>query len=396
MNSNSGKQGGFGFGKLATLGSLAVGGLLVLFTLGSIVEITPGDGYQVSQGVRTGNLTVRDEPGPWMQVFDSVTDYKRAVKFSPQNSCVLDGETKDGIKVTFRDGADACVEIDVTYNMPVANDKRLELHRQRPGQAQAELVFNNAIEGALKQTANLFGAEETYSTERARFIRYFTEQLKVGIYQTRSNGQINEVMLDENGNPKIAKQSVFAAYGASTINEEVLSIDFDAKTDDLIKARKEAEQQETLARAEAEQAKQNALTAEEKGKAEVARVKYEALAVKERAVIEAQKKTAVEQEQTLQAIEQAKQELEKGQAEAAAAKLKVEAGLSPRERAEIDRDTKIGIAQALAQSNWPKIMVTGGGEGGHINPFDAVGLQSMMDITERMGTVGYAERGKSR
>lgn len=71
---------------------------------------------------------------------------------------------------------------------------------------------------------------------------------------------------------------------------------------------------------------------------------------------------------------------------AEANRLKVSAGLTPQEKAEWEYKTKVGIAQAVASVKFPASMVVAGGnsEGGSVNPFDAVGLKSLYDLSIQM------------
>jgi hypothetical protein len=74
-------------------------------------------------------------------------------------------------------------------------------------------------------------------------------------------------------------------------------------------------------------------------------------------------------------------------AEAAAARAKVQAGLTPLEKATIEKETAIGVAQALANSNvrWvPEVMVLGN-QNASANPMDAVGLNMLLDIAKKQG-----------
>jgi hypothetical protein len=60
--------------------------------------------------------------------------------------------------------------------------------------------------------------------------------------------------------------------------------------------------------------------------------------------------------------------------------------VTPLEKATIEKETAIGIAQALADSKvrWvPEIIVSGDGANGN-NAMDAVGLNMMMDIVTKM------------
>ena len=61
------------------------------------------------------------------------------------------------------------------------------------------------------------------------------------------------------------------------------------------------------------------------------------------------------------------------------------AGLTPIEKATIEKETAIGIAEALANSNvrWvPEVMMGSNGSSG--SAMDAVGLNMMMDVVKKM------------
>ena len=97
--------------------------------------------------------------------------------------------------------------------------------------------------------------------------------------------------------------------------------------------------------------------------------------------------TKAEQEREVSRLEAEKAEFEKkriiaeGQAQAEANRLKVQAGLTPQEKAEWDYKTTVGIVEALANSKvqWvPTIML---GNNNSNNAMDAVGLKMLMDIT---------------
>ncbi|HUV84335.1 MAG TPA: hypothetical protein VMV86_01420, partial [Methanosarcinales archaeon] len=67
--------------------------------------------------------------------------------------------------------------------------------------------------------------------------------------------------------------------------------------------------------------------------------------------------------------------------------LKVQAGLTPLERAKIDKETSIGVAAELAKVKFPNSMVIvggSGGAGGKVNPFEAVGLESFYNLSQKM------------
>ena len=359
---------------------LSMVGVIILVVLvglcfNSLVETNNSENYQVKQAAVSGDLSVRSTPGMYGQMFGSIETYRLADDYHFLIKNVL-----------FRDGSSADVTGTVRFRLPVTDEDRIKLHREAKTYDKVKLdLVKNAVDGALVQSAKLFGAEEVYSTESADFIQIFMEQINNGIYKTRAAGQVNQIVTDENGVPAIAKSSILKQYGIVALNVEISKLDFDEKTDQLIQSRKEAEQQETLARAEAERAKQDAITVEERGKATVAKVKYEALAVKEKAVIEAEKQTAIEEEKTKQALEYAKQVEASKKAEAAGNLALVNAGLTPLEEAQIQRDTEIGVAEALAGMNWPQVMIFGG-EGSAQDPLSALNLRMLQSVANEINT----------
>ena len=64
--------------------------------------------------------------------------------------------------------------------------------------------------------------------------------------------------------------------------------------------------------------------------------------------------------------------------------MKVQAGLTPQEKAEWDYKTTVGVAEALSKSNvrWVAEIMMGNTGGG--NSMDAVGLKMMLDIANQM------------
>jgi hypothetical protein len=74
----------------------------------------------------------------------------------------------------------------------------------------------------------------------------------------------------------------------------------------------------------------------------------------------------------------------KGQAEAEANRLKVAAGLSPQEAAEWAYKTKVGVAAELAKVNVPSVMVNGGDGKSGANPMDAIGINMLLDIMNKI------------
>ena len=345
--------------------------------------------YQIKQAAMSGTISVRNDAGLYWQGFGSITTYPVSED--------IDFE-KQKLEVRFNDGSVAQVIGTVKFKMPSNPEKQKELHRDYGNYANVErdLIVRNVSE-ALSNTATYMVAEDSYASGRAVFSDLAMQQLKEGIFKTSTKTvevidtdgtkfkkKEIRVVYDENGNPVIQKPSLLKHYGIEILQFVVNDFKYDAKIDDLIARKKDAEQNKVVAMANAEKAKQDAITAEEQGKAKIAEAKAQAEVAKITAVVEAQKKAEVAKLEAEQAKYEAQKIAEKGKAEAEVAKQKVAAGLTPLEKATIEKETAIGVAQQLANVKFPDTMVISGGSDGKANPWDAVGLNQMMEITSKI------------
>lgn len=376
-------------GFLALMG--IVGVFLIIFAF-QIFGTNDAGYYQVKQAAVNGNMTIIKEPGVFWKMFGTTHEYKISDNYNFSKD--------DTINVRFSDAATADVSGAIKFRLSLDEKIMQRLHQDFRGYdaVQHELI-RQVVAAALKQTATFFRAEEVYSTRRSEFINLINDQIREGIYATTYSENFAKdedgnsflkrnvnITHDKDGNPVIADESAFKAYGIEIIQFVINDIDFDDKTDELIAKRKEAEQEKVVAKANAERAKQDAITATENGKAKIAEAEAVALVKKKTAVIQAEQEKEIAEQNAMKAIEEKKAIIAKGEAEAEAAKLKVAAGLTPLDRATIDKDTAILVAHELAQVKFPNMLIIGGGSNGQsaMNPFDAVGLDSFIKINKAM------------
>jgi len=392
------------FKKIKLIASLIGGvvGLMLLVGIGrSILETNNAGYYQIKQAAVTGQMTVIDSPGTYLRLFGDVTTYHVSDMhyFSKSNQDGGSGSESDAIKVRFNDGGTADVSGAIKYRLPIDPVKRLRLHQDFKSYAAFKHdLIRQTVSEAMMQTATLMKAEESYSTRRSEFTSLVEDQVKVGIYETQSrelksaDADGNErvdvevfVKRDNTGQPAVRKISPLAQYGVEVISFTIKEIDFDATIDALIQKKKEAEQQKVVARANAEKAKQDAITAREQGNARIATEKANQDVEKIKEVTIAQKEFEVSQLRAKQAQQDAAAQVTTGKALAEVNKLKVAAGLTPLEKATIAKETAIGVAHELASITLPTMMVTGGGNGkSAADPFEAVGLESLMRINDKL------------
>ncbi len=385
---------------LGTIVAVLILGAAVYF-LSSYLFVTNKAGYyQVKQAAITGKISVHDKPGTYLKLFGTVTTYQISDMnyFSKSSLEGGAGEEADPIRVRFNDGGTADISGSIKFRLSMTEKDQLLLHQdfKNYDKVQSDLV-RQVVTEALMQTATLMKAEESYSSRRSEFTTLAEQQIRQGIFETESKEEkyLNpdgkefiersvQVKQDKDGNPIIRKISPFKRYNIQILQFVIKDIDFDETIDALIAKKKEAEQQKIVAQANAERAKQDAITAEEQGKARIAQAKADEEVVKIKAVTEAQKEYEVARLRKQKAEEDAAALLVQKEAEAKAATLLVRAGLAPKDKALIEKEKAIGIAEEMAKIKFPQIMITGGGNDAASNPFNAVGLDAFLNIMDKL------------
>lgn len=380
-----------------------------------------------------GTLSCVEGQGLYFKGFASIYKYDLAKSFYFNSSTEkVDGhgwegdeDDEDDISVTLSRNANADISGYLMYELPTDCDQLIELHKnQRSDKGIKHNLVRNAVLSAVRKTAPLFTAEEAKVTKIAEFRRLAEDQLVEGEYLTTievlkekagedevdSTGKVvkkaevqeyrvTKLKLDKDGHRIITKKSPITQYGIVVKQLEIQNVKLDPKAQQQLDIVKEREMQRVANATAAETAKQKAITAKAEGDARIAEAKATqevqkmtevTMAEKEKAVaiLNAEREKEVARLNALKAIEDAKRIKAEGEAEAAANRAKVAAGLSPQERAEWDYKTKVGVAEALAKSSHPlvpEIMMTGDGKnGGAGTAMDAVGLNMLMDLTTKL------------
>lgn len=385
-----------------------IAGIVLLIAVASVsrslFETNDAGYYQIKQAALTGELSVINTTGTYAQMFATITTYQVSdMHYFTRAENEGDQVTEsDPIKIRFNDGGTAEVTGSIKFRLPANPDKQLMIHNDFKSYIRIKHdLIRQVVAEAMMQTATLMKAEESYSTRRSEFASLVEDQVEQGIFETEAreykgkDADGNEFIEREvnikkgsDGKPIVRKESPLKRYGIEVIQFIVKDIDFDPTIDALISKKKEAEQMKVVARANAEKAKQDAITAREQGNARIATEKANQDVEKIKEVTIAQKNFEVSQLQRKQAEQDAQATIVNGKALAEVSRLKVQAGLTPLEKATLDKETKIGVAAELAKVQFPQMMVIGGSgsNGSAANPFDAVGLKALIDISEKMST----------
>lgn len=421
--------------------SIGVAVVLVVFAIlfgKSLVGYNTATQLLVKQSP-TGALSCVDHPGFFFKGFASIYSYDRTKDFYFNSSTEKvkgtgwegDDTDEDDIRVTLSRNANADISGYLKYQLPTNCDDLIKIHmdQRSDGKVKHELVRNTVL-SAVRKTAPLFTAEEAKVTRIAEFRQLAEDQLtegeylttikelqeKVGEDETDSSGKvvkkaevqkyiITELKLDTLGNRILTKKSALKQYGIKVLQFEIQNVKLDPKAQEQLDIVKEREMQRITNATAAETAKQKAITAEAEGKAQIAKARADQEVLKTTEVTKAEKEKAVAELQArkekevaelqakkeyevakyeaLTAIENAKKIKAQGEAEAAANRAKVAAGLTPQERAEWDYKTRVGVAAELAKVQLPTTVIGGGANGSNMAG-EIMSLKFLTDLNEKL------------
>lgn len=387
---------------------IAVFAMLLVVLSGMIVEDADKSKNYVCQMPVTGQYEVWTDGGLEWQLFGSVQEYSKTsqIEFADleknEDGYIAVGENP-AAATTFNDKGRGFIVGSFRVVMPT-DAQNMKKIQQDFGSERA--LINNLVRPTLYKVVTscgpLMSSLESVSETRTDLIHYITDQLNNGVYKTRTRKV--EVMNEITGEKEVRTQaelissgsapggymrqekSPFAQYGITCGLVSIVDIKYDKATQSQIDAQKQANLAVITAKTQATKAAQDAITIEEQGKASAAKAKWEQEKLKAVAVTQAEQ----EKEVSRLAAERAKFEKERivaeGEAKAAANKALVAAGLTPLEKATIEKETAIGIAHELANSQvqWVPSIMFGNGNSGS-NPMDAVGLNMLLDISKKLG-----------
>lgn len=376
---------------------IAVGVILAIVfmsCIGSLVEDVDNKNIVINQVPISGTMDVWTEPGMHAQKFGNITTYSKAEQFN----FGVGGGTP--ISITFNDASNGSIYGSLRVKLPTDREHMLRIHTDYPG-------MNRVMEDLVLPTVNkvvyasgpLMSAFESYAEKKNNLIEYITDQLNNGVYTTtisivevidpvtreKKQQKVADLIPDESaaGGYRRSEKSPFEYYGIEIGQVSVAKIDYEKRVQDQIAQQQEANMAVATARSKSLAAQQEAIRAEEEGKAAAAKAKWEQEKVKAVEVTKAEQEYEVARLAALKANEEAKKIRAEGEAEAAAARAKVSAGLSPQEKAEWDYKKAVGVAQALSGIKLPTYVVAGG-NGSQNNAMDAMGLKMMKELVDSM------------
>lgn len=386
---------------------VAIIAIAVVCLSGSLFEDADKSKNYVCQMPVTGEYVVWTDGGLQWQGLGNVRDYSKTsqIEFSDlqrnESGYVATGENP-AAGTTFNDRGKGYII--GSFRVVLPNDDKNMMAIQRDFGSERALI-NNLVRPTLYKVVTacgpLMSSLESVSETRTDLTAYITDQLNNGVYKTKTTKVevLNEItgeketraqaeLIADNNAPggyKRQENSPFSQYGITAGIVSVVDIKYDAATQQQIDAQKAANLAIVTAKTQAAEAMQKAITVEEQGKATAAQAKWEQEREKAVAVTKAEQEREVSRLAAEKAEFDKKRIVAQGQAEAEANRLKVQAGLTPQERAEWDYKTAVGVAEALANSkvSWvPSVMMGANGSNG--TAMDAVGLNMLMEVVNKM------------
>lgn len=374
--------------------------LIVLCLMGSIGEDVKNEKIVVNQYPFTGNMAYWTEPGFQWQWFGKTTEYYKTQQFWFGGKDV-DGESHGNpIKVIFNDASVGYIYGSLRVVLPtdVEHLKLIQTAYNGMDRLMNDLVAQNVVK-VIYASGPLMSAFESYAEKKNDMVFYITDQLTYGVYKTTIREEdsvdsftgetkkvkIASLVADENApNGYIrSERSPFTSYGVVIDQVSITEITYDDKVNQQIQTQQQANMSIQTKKAEALAAQQDAIKAEAEGKAAAAKAKWEQERIKATEVTKAEQEREVARLAAEKADFDKKRIIAEGEAEAAANRAKVAAGLTPQERAEWEYKTKVGVAEAFSKIELPKIIMGGGKEGSSSTALDAMGLKFLLDLSDK-------------
>lgn len=316
-----------------------------------LVDTVDRGTYVVKQGAISGELTAIMQPGMFWQGFGDFTTWP----VSETYYFTHDGEGGQGdasVGVRFNDGATAQIAGTCRVEMPRSGEELIALmakYGYRDYDQLEDKLITPFLRRTLIMTANLMSSKESYSDRRADFFSYARDQIENGIYLTKDEsvteldqitGQpislVRKTILRDPKTGEIQREKTpLAETGVRLSNFDIKDFIYEKKVQEQIAKQQEAVMAVQTAKANAQKAQQDALSAEAQGKADVMKAKYAQEVEAAKAIVTAEQEAKVAVTKSQQLVDVAESERKQ-----AAAKL---------ETAKLQKETEIAIGQGEAE-----------------------------------------------
>ena len=274
--------------KKITLIALSVITLIMLISYsGKMFEEVEAGEICVIQHPLSGELDVITTPGTYSQYLGKATHYKRRTQIwfsKADNNNSLD----QSIKIRFNDGGNGNISGSVSMELPLDVKAIIALHTSFGSQEAIEHdLVTTVIQKAVYMSGPLMSSKESYAEKRNELINYIEDQASNGVYKTTQKDEktidaltnaekvikVVEILKDKKGGFARVEKSPIQRYNVKLSNLSVNGVNYDKAVENQIKSQQHLVMQVQTAIANARKSEQDALTAEQKGKADAASAK---------------------------------------------------------------------------------------------------------------------------
>ena len=378
-----------------------IGFVVFIVGLSDPISVNDAGNRQVVQTIG-GDLYVKFTPGIYISgPFSKVTTWSNnfTIQISKEENRSEDADLwvvsnkKDG---TFSEGDNAELEHTVKWDLPNSEGQMIDLHitYTSMGNLMSTTLLSYQKKVASFSTQRL-SSEAHYSGGKSQLDAYFQDQLRNGIVLletetktlTLDDGTSKkyiavEPKLDSDGK-MLRMESDIQTFGILSTYTSMDNVHYTPEIDMKLKEKIRYAAEEANSKQELITEQQKEQTAIVKGRKLIAETTAREEALEQEAVIQARKGKLVAAENLEKAKLDASAELAIKKAQAEGDRLKVIAGLSPKEQAEFDMKTAIGVASAIAGPNgvkFPTIVTGGSGKGGSSGALQTVELKMLSDL----------------
>lgn len=396
--------------------------VLVVLGIGTLTSVhdVGADEIVVLQ-TPSGHMEVWSTPGWKLAVFGKTTTYKKSEQYNFMYEKAEDGTVtpKNCISTRFNDQGSANICGSLRFDLPTDEATMLELHNKfRSMEGIMTSLVKPAVVKSVYNSGGLMSSKESAGKKRADLIRFVQDQATRGIYKTSTREgvvedllappievveMIDSPLMDDNGKPQlddkmqpimtkvprkttkpatkkvtlvepqmdektgqllVQEASTVTKMGITLYNITIERILYEQKVKEQIDKQRDMTMKVQTKIAEAKEAQQNAVTAEETGKAGAAKAKWDQEILKAKAVTAAEQKREVA-EKDLEAARlerQAQVERAKGEAEAKKLVMAADGALDKKLRAYIE--VQKAYAAEIGKQRWvPEVVMGGSGAG---------------------------------
>ena len=261
----------------------------------------------INQVPITGTLEYWTTPGVKFQMFGDIQSFDKSFQVWFSDKKDQGGSEDQSIKIMFNDAGKARLSGSSRLLMPRGSEQ-LKLIKMDFGNFENLIheLIRPTITKVVFSTGPLLSSYEAYAVKKNDLIRFIEDQLKHGIYKTVTkeiqkmdelSGKMKTVSVAElvenpsaPGGFERQEKAPLSKYGLDVdVVVTVEDIIFEDKIMNQIAQQQQALMDVQTAIAEAKKAKQDAIKAEEQGKAEYAKAKWEQEKVNAKEIAEAEK-----------------------------------------------------------------------------------------------------------